>query len=840
MAHITGYKAHESGIALGGIGTGSVELFPDGEFHAWQISNPERWAFVCKEAEVDDGEKDTGSLSFWVRTQSASGAPIMRKLGMKTDWRDFTYRMFAWNKPIEKIEFDGRWPIADLSYIDSALPAGVKLRAIAPFVPHKSQLSATPGFYLDFELENTSSETQTVSLLGAFDPRFANRGVSRNTLYKDGDAARIFIAPNKPNIFRNHPDPAANVGNMTFSVEADGEISYLTGEYSRFIWEYIPWHEKFGVTQESFLFDYRARGVLPNTDVGAIPESIPEVLSDLSDAGLDRLCTAMAAYPHVQSFIRRMERIFPGFPADRTQKEELLDFCRSQVDRIGESFGACALASSKTLAPGEKTSVRFVLSWFFPNHRTKEGKKLGHYYENLFESSLEASRFLSEKRAEIAAPAARFAELLYSTDLPAHWPDAWSVHISDIVKDSWWLADGKFGLWEGLGYCGFHTTDITYHASFGLLALFPELQLQQMKMGAAFQREDGRMHHFFTPDLDHVDNGFDRVDMNPQFVLMVCRDWLFTGDREYISSLWGNVTRAMDSILALDSDGDGLPDTDTRRNTYDAWNFAGAPTYIAVLWLASLKAAAVLAEAMGNAERKAAWLEILEKGKISLEEKLWNGKYYDLWRDGDRVDGSLMTDQLDGEWYLRMMGLPGNIPDERVSEVVKLIFESNFDPEDGLINATFPADRPTSVYTYQNCQAGAVWTGIGYAFASLATMLGLHGIAETEIKSIHDSQLRLGAFWDHWECGYRYTRPMSSWATLNASLGLVVNAEAKTVSLNPAKENITLPLCLCNALALAKFEKGVCELTSVEGDLSAWSFVLPQGLKLKIDGVEKL
>ena len=42
MAKITTVKTHESGIALGGIGAGSVELFPDGEFHFWQIANPPR------------------------------------------------------------------------------------------------------------------------------------------------------------------------------------------------------------------------------------------------------------------------------------------------------------------------------------------------------------------------------------------------------------------------------------------------------------------------------------------------------------------------------------------------------------------------------------------------------------------------------------------------------------------------------------------------------------------------------------------------------------------------------------------------------------------------------
>lgn len=93
-------------------------------------------------------------------------------------------------------------------------------------------------------------------------------------------------------------------------------------------------------------------------------------------------------------------------------------------------------------------------------------------------------------------------------------------------------------MWEGYGSCGFHTTDITYQGSFGILALFPDLQKKQMEMGAKFQREDGRVHHFFTPDLSGVDDGYDRVDMNPQFVLLVCRDYLWTGDREYLARMW--------------------------------------------------------------------------------------------------------------------------------------------------------------------------------------------------------------------------------------------------------------------------------------------------------------
>ena len=71
--------------------------------------------------------------------------------------------------------------------------------------------------------------------------------------------------------------------------------------------------------------------------------------------------------------------------------------------------------------------------------------------------------------------------------------------------------------------------------------------------------------------------------MNPQFVLMVCRDWLWHGDRAYLESMWPHIQRAIANTALLDTDGDGLPDKDTRLNTYDNWDFFGTPAYIASL-----------------------------------------------------------------------------------------------------------------------------------------------------------------------------------------------------------------------------------------------------------------
>lgn len=818
MAKITTVKTHASGIALGGIGAGSVELLPDGEFHFWQIANPPRLTRVCFEDKVDDGEGSTGALSFYVREKKGNNNPVVRKLGMKTDADDFTYRMFTWNKPVERIDFDGRFPMCGLDYTDSALSCKLSLRAVSPFVPFNSDISSTPGFYMDFTAENPTDSDIEISLLGTLVPDFANKDEGNvNSLHTLGNGYAVHIEPAKKS-----DSPCC--GDVCLSVSGDGDKSYITADYYRFMKEFIA-DSKLGVTQESVLFGFREKGCLPNTEIGTKPDPLPDNLTALSDEELDALCETYKKYPYVSSILNRILYCNPDFLSSRENKIFFLDNCYNRNERRGEDFGGCALCSRVTLKPGEKKNIRFILTWYFPNLTSKDGEILGHYYENLYKSSPDANRFLEEGYDRIFKSAVDFSELLYSTDLPSIYPDAWSSNLSPMIKCSVYLKNGKFGLWEGLGYCGLHTTDITYHASFSLISLFPDLQKKQMKMGAEFQREDGRVHHSFKPDMKCADNGFERVDINMQFVLMVLRDYLFTGDKEYLLQLWENVKRAMDSTELLDTDNDGLPDYGTKRNTYDAWNFSGTPVYIDVLWLAALKAAAVIADKVGDKSCSDKWNTILLNGKKSLEEKLWNGEYYNLWRNKDDTDESLMTDQLDGEWFLRMIGLDGNLPDERVRSVIEFIFKNNFDSEQGLVNATVPENRWTSIDTYNNCQTIAVWTGIGYAFSALALSVGETEISDTVVDSIHNNQLRLGHFWDHWECGHHYTRPMSSWSTLLAVSGLKIDCENKKLSFNPTEKNITFPLVIPDVLAKVAFNDGKLNIECIHGNLTDWEVI---------------
>ena len=432
MPKIITIKNHSSGIALGGIGAGSVELFPDGEFHSWLVANQPRITSVCFERKEDDGEGSTGALSFYVREKKAEGKPVVRKLGMKTDADDFTYRMFSWNKPIERIEYDGRFPLCNIDYVDSALDCRLSLNAVSPFVPHNSDISATPGFYMDFCVENPTDSELEISLLGTFVPDVANKNEgNKNSLHRIGNGFGVLIEPAELS-------SAPSCGNFCFSVNGEGEKSYITASFYRFMREFIA-DSDLGVTQESVLFGFREKGRLPDTLIGTKPEPLPYNLEELSNAELDALCEEYKKYPFISSILCRILYCKPDFMATRENKIFFLDNCINQNDRRGEDFGACALCSEITLEPGEKKNVRFILTWYFPNHYATDGERIGHYYENLYKSSLEANKALEEGFDSIYKSAVSFSQLLYSTSLPSAYPDAWSSNLSQLIKDSVYL-----------------------------------------------------------------------------------------------------------------------------------------------------------------------------------------------------------------------------------------------------------------------------------------------------------------------------------------------------------------------------------------------------------------
>lgn len=829
---------HPSGIPLGGIGAGSVEIRPDGYFADWLIFNMGAWSPEQPSEETGPGpDMGSGGLQFFVRCAQDGHAPKLRRLGIREDQNDLYSLAYA--MPVQGIEFDGKFPFATLDYVDETLPVSITGIAFAPIVPGDARTSGTPGFTVAFKVRNTGKQAVAASLMGALRNPLgvgAAQRALRNEVVRKAETTTISLTTGATGGRKSCH------GSMAVSVTG-GDSSYIAGTYRNYL-SNGGWggSHGYGSAHFSYLHAYHREGRLPSLEGSSAVDDLLVGFSDddidaLSLADLKGLLGKFKTDAFFHDFIARVEMIEPAQLESKAGLSNLMKAFRDRLNgmsgekRDRSSWGDCALESTIHLAPGEEKEVRFVLSWFFPNHFSALGPNLGHQYEHWFANALDVNDFLVSNHREHRQKTVNFAETMLTTNLDQAVSFSWAAQLSTLIKSSWWCKDGRFAIWEGLGCCGLHTTDITYQGSFPIIALFPELQKGQVKMGAGYQRADGRIPHFFAPDLLHVDNGFDRVDMNPQYVMMVCRDYMWTGDTQFAKDSWPHVVRAMVSTQKLDTDGDGIPDSDTRRNTYDQWDLEGSPAYICSLWLGALQAAIRLAKDLGESAQESEWSGLLAKASKSFVSRLWNGEYFNLWVSENGVDECCMSDQLSGEWYTGMMGLGHAVPIDHIRKALRSVYAHNFNFEGGLLNATYPEGKKKHFRTHQNLQAAGNWTGIEYANAALMIEMGMIDEGLEVIRSVHERYVRAGRRWNHVECGDHYFRAMSSWTSLLALTGFRVDVPSQSIAIDPKVDNLIAPWFVSGAYGVLAQKGKRLEVECREGILAIQEIKLGRGIQ---------
>lgn len=773
-----------SGAPLGGIGTGFVEVRADGCFYEWQIFNSGPWARNARSTTAPPAPGPE-YLRFVLRTATAPGVPQVRRLYLRSDENDlYSLPML---KDVESIDYYAQFPLTDLHYNDSTLPVKLSARVFSPMIPGNARESATPGFHVVYTVENTSKHEAEVTLAGFLDNPLASALADRkltNTLARENGATRILLDTAAQSDF------PSGIGNMSFSVTG-GRHSFITGTFHEYAWPGAArWDtHRIGRMIISVIEELIAKGSLPNTNGEADPRiGLPSLaaIESLSPEAVRALMQKLNADALLARIFAGAHAAAPngGVEADRELLKEVVQNLSDEDRHSRLSWGSSALASSIHLQPGQKAEIRFTLSWFFPHHLTVDGQFMGHMYSNWFHDAAAVNSFLCSNYAHHLAVTENFAHTLSDTSLGDALAFCWSSQLSSLITNTWWIKDGSYAIWEGLGCCGLSTTDVDYDGSFPIVALFPELKLSQMKQIVAFQNDLGQVPHNYASDLHRVDRGFMRVDMNPQFVMMVCRDYLWTADRDYLSTMWPHVLRAMAFTQSLDTNNDALPDRDTGLQTYDQWRMRGTPSYIASLWIGALRAAIHIANELGKGEEAKQWSAKLALASSNFDKLLFNGDYYSLWVDGPTRDELCMTDQVSGEWFSHLIGLPVTTSSQNLGRAIESVFRFNFNPEFGLHNCTGPKGGPT-LLALNNLQAGGLWSGIEFAFASMLMDHGRFADGVKIVETVHRRYLRAGQPWNHIECGGHYSRAMSSWATLLAATGFKPDLPNNALEISP-------------------------------------------------------
>ncbi|KAH8352435.1 hypothetical protein KR084_004138, partial [Drosophila pseudotakahashii] len=249
----------------------------------------------------------------------------------------------------------------------------------------------------------------------------------------------------------------------------------------------------------------------------------------------------------------------------------------------------------------------------------------------------------------------------------------------------------------------------------------------------------------------------------------------------YLKAMYGSCKAIMERTIEYDKDNDGLiENTKMPDQTYDSWVMDGPSAYCSGLWLAALQSMSAMATILDQPNDCLRYQDILEKGKRSLEEKLWNGSYYRFDLSHSHRD-TIMADQLCGHWYLKSCGFDYEIyPKENVRTALKRIYdnnvmgfhEGNIGAANGFIaNASEPT-KPGHVDN-SNIQAEEVWPGVVYALAATMIQEGMFEEAFQTAGGMYKTlSERIGMNFEtpealYGEKRYRsigYMRPLSIWS----------------------------------------------------------------------------
>jgi non-lysosomal glucosylceramidase len=466
-----------------------------------------------------------------------------------------------------------------------------------------------------------------------------------------------------------------------------------------------------------------------------------------------------------------------------------------------------AIAVRFTLQPGETLEIPFVLAWDFPitefatgiNYHRRYTDFFGRNGNNAWAIATTALQQYQNWRSQIQTWQ---QPILEREDLPDWFKMALFNELYDLTSGGtlWSAASdldpiGQFAVLECLDYRWYESLDVRLYGSFALLMLFPELEKSVMRafaraiphsddhqrvigyyytIGAdtttAARKIAGATPHDLGAPNEHVWEKTNYTcyqdcnlwkDLGSDFVLQVYRDFLLTGaeDVNFLADCWPAIVQTLNYLKTFDQDGDGIPENSGAPDqTFDDWRLQGVSAYCGGLWLAALQAAIAISDILlthnlGEASRREGDLAVqksiyeawLQQSRPIYEEKLWNGQYYRL--DSESGSDVVMADQLCGQFYARLLGLPDIVPSDRALSALKTVYDACFlkfcNGKFGAANGVRPDGSPENPQATHPLE---VWTGINFGLAAFLVQMGMKDealrLTQAVVQQIYDNGLQ--------------------------------------------------------------------------------------------------
>jgi non-lysosomal glucosylceramidase len=782
----TGQRRKYVSFPLGGIGTGSLSLTGSGRLIDWSIRNrPAIDQFNGYTHFAIKAEQDGKLLGARVLNGPYEGTPTGSPSARKFDGFGFGANRdsMAGVPHFEDVVFVGRFPIAELEFHQATFPGQIRMTAFSPFIPHNDRDSSMPVALFEVSVENDTGAPIDYTIAATLGNYGCDSGI------------HTFTRKNGLNIL--HLTSAG-----TENLEQGGDLAIISD------------------AEEVEHVDYHFRGQWF--------DSLSLYWREFARAG------------------RFRERHYEKPRAIRNMFQQ-------------PEHGT--LAARIRVGPGERRRVRFSISWNYPLgsiywfNRDQPGSPLfegmaptwKNYYATQWADSIASGTDVFRRWDELEAQSVAFRDSIFDSSLPPEIIDAANgtlgiLRSATLIR----LEDGEIWGWEGQhvneGSCEGSCTHVWNYQQ-ALANLFPALERTLRETEFTYnQLPNGGLT--FRQRLP-LGSGFDIIgpcaDGHFGAIIKTYREWKNLGDDAWLKRYWPNIKRALEYAWSSDNPDRWDPDKTgvlwgRQHHTLDMELF-GPNSWLTTIYLAALRAASKMADAVGDPAFAQECGDLAAKGSAYVDRELFNGRYYaqklDLSDrsvltsfDQERKAGVLsdsfmeaywseeygqikyqigdgcLTDQILGQWHAEIAGLGDLLSPENVRTALKSVFDENYrsslrdhfnpcrvyayEDEAGLLLCTWPegTSKPAAPAPY----AEEVWTGLEYMMASHLIQRGLVEEGLTIVRATrarHDGSRRNP--WNDMECGSYYIRALSSYALINAYSGLSFDQRAGEIGFRPAR-----------------------------------------------------
>lgn len=215
MAKFDSTQFVKSGIPLGGIGAGKVEIMPSGVLDNFTILNN-----YNKPLTNSTKNETVGVLGYHFGIYYKDNKKKISKLLQTVK--------IAQYPTIENIKYKGQFPFAYLDYEDSQIPLEISLKAHSPFIPGEEKNSCLPVAMFEFKISNPNSYNIEAALLINVRNIIGEWCVGRyNQVIEESD----FISLNM--LLKRHSPLDQTQGTMSVGIlKSDKYTASFLGEYN--------------------------------------------------------------------------------------------------------------------------------------------------------------------------------------------------------------------------------------------------------------------------------------------------------------------------------------------------------------------------------------------------------------------------------------------------------------------------------------------------------------------------------------------------------------------------------------------------------------------------------